>query len=102
MASYRLTRQARAGFLGILESVERDFGVLVAERVLDRIEAAFGLLAENPDIGHAREDLTADGLVQFWAVGPTLIAYRQGDDGLEVLMVERGERDWGSLLDPEL
>ncbi|MEE9394834.1 MAG: type II toxin-antitoxin system RelE/ParE family toxin [Planctomycetota bacterium] len=102
MARYRLTPQARTGFRNILEYVERDFGVRVAERVLDRIESAFELLAESPGIGHSREDLTTDDRIQFWTVGPTLIAYRPGIDIVEILIVERGERDWERLLETEL
>lgn len=78
-------------------------GVRVAERVLDGLEAAFELLATNPGTGHRREDLTADEHVRFWSVGPSLIAYRRANDVIEILFVERGERDWERLLeeDPE-
>ncbi len=102
MIGYRLTPQARIGFRNILEYVEDRFGVRVAERVLDKLEAAFDMLAESPGIGHSREDLTADEQVQFWSVGPTLIAYRRAADIIEVLFVERGERDWERLLEKDM
>ncbi len=101
MASYTLTPQAREGLRNILEYVEREFDVRVAERVLDKLEAAFELVAESPGIGHRREDLTADERVQLWSVGPTLIAYRAAADVIEILFIERGEKDWGKLLEAE-
>ncbi len=74
----------------------------VAERVLNKIEAAFQMLAENPGIGHSRDDLTTDEQIRFWTVGPSLIAYRQKKGIVEILMVERGERDWEHLFKTRL
>jgi toxin ParE1/3/4 len=91
---YRLTPRARSGPLEILEYVEQEFSLRVEEELLDRIEAAFELLADNPGIGHVREEITLDSSVRFWRVGSTLIAYRRAADTLEILFVERCERDW--------
>ena len=85
----------------ILDYVEGRFGVGVAERVLTRLVAALALLAEHPGVGHRREDITKDEHVKFWSVGPTLIAYRVVPSGLQVLFVERAERDWEKLLAPD-
>lgn len=101
MAGYRLTPRARSGLRNILEYVEGRFGVRVAERVLDKFESAFELLAESPGIGHARDDITKNERVLFWSVKPSLIAYRLVGDIVEVLLVERGEHDWGRLLEDE-
>lgn len=102
MASYRLTPKAREGFRDILAYVDKRFGAQVAERVLDRLVAAFEFIAESPGTGHRREDLTQDERIRFWSVGPTLIAYRPGSqDPVEILFVERGERDWERLLEEE-
>lgn len=101
MAGYRLTPQARAGLRDILEYVEGRFGGRVAERVLDKLEAAFEQLAESPDIGHVREDITNNEHVRFWPVQPSLIAYRSIGGVVEVLFVERCERDWEKLLERE-
>lgn len=101
MTGYRLTPEARIGLRNILEYVEDRFGVRVAEHVLDKLEAAFELLAESPGIGHVREDITTNEQVQFWSVGPTLIAFRLMDDLVEILFVERGERDWERLLEKD-
>jgi plasmid stabilization system protein ParE len=99
VARYEFTRRARIGFRNILEYVEARFGPRVAGRVLDELVAAFELLVESPGIGHQRDDLTKDERIRFWSVGPTLIAYRATADSIEILFVERGERDWEQLLD---
>jgi len=101
VSGYKLTPQARIGFRNILEYVEDRFGVRVAERILDKLEAAFELLAESPGIGHVREGITSNEKVRFWSVGPTLIAYRLMDGLVEILFVERGERDWERLLEKD-
>ena len=70
------------------------FGATVADRVLGALIEAFELLASHPGAGHRREDLTQRPDVRFWAVGPSLVAYRQRDGLVEILIVERGEVDW--------
>jgi plasmid stabilization system protein ParE len=99
VAGYRLSPNAREGLQEILEYVEEQFGVDVADEVLEEMSAAFELIVESPRIGHHREDLTRDTCVRFWLVGPTLIAYRTGArDYVEILFVERAERDWEGIL----
>ena len=100
MARCRLTSKAREGLHHILEQVDARFGAPIAERVLDRLVDAFELLAANPNAGHRREDLTHDDRIRFWSVGPTLFAYRTGAlDCIEILFIERGERDWERILE---
>ena len=95
MAAYRLTPKARDSLRDILAYVDRRFGARVAGEVLERLVAAFETLAANPGVGHRRDDLTGDERIRFWSVGPTLMAYRVGAlGGIEILLIERGERDW--------
>ena len=102
MGGYRLTPNAREGLHDILEYVNRRFGAPVADQVIERLVGAFEFVAANPGAGHRREDLTQDDRIRFWSVGPTLIAYRSGThDWIEVLLVERGERDWERILEEE-
>jgi len=102
VTQYRLTPRARCGVGEILGYVEREFGAGVAADTLERIVAAFDLIAACPAIGHLREDITRDRSIRFSPVGPSLIAYRSGGPGqVEVLFVERGERDWERMLDEE-
>ena len=98
MTRYRLTPRARQGLTEILEYVASEFGTDAAEAVLDRLVAAFDLIAYQPGIGHVRADITDQRSVRFWSVGPTLIAYRAGPDLVEILIVERGERDGQQLV----
>lgn len=57
-ARYRLTPRAREGFLRIALHVDETFGPVVAMRVVDDLERAFELLAQNPRAGHRRKDLS--------------------------------------------
>lgn len=102
MRTYRLTPRARAGLQRILEYVEARFGAVVAEDVLAKFEAAFEQIVHTPGIGGLRTDITRDEHVRFWTVRPSLIAYRVVDDIVEVLLIERGERNWDSLLEDPL
>ena len=96
--TYRLTPRAKHGLQGIVLYVEDEFGSDVADRVLEKIVEAFEWLAAHSESGHTREDLTTRTEVRFWSVGPTLLAYRGGASGIEVLFVERGEVDWEKML----
>jgi plasmid stabilization system protein ParE len=49
-------------------------------------------LAENPGIGHTREDLT-DQPVLFWPVGPYLIIYEPQTKLLAIVRVVHSARD---------
>jgi plasmid stabilization system protein ParE len=82
----------------ICQYVDSRFGSEVAGRVERDLEGAFEQLATYPDIGHHRDDLTADQSVRFWVVGPTLIAYRSRLERVEILFVERGDIDWERVL----
>jgi toxin ParE1/3/4 len=99
---YRFTPNARRGFREVVAYVEENFGSAIADRVITELEKAFELLAAHPDAGHARTDITRDDSVLFWSVGPTLIAYRESPNGVEILFIERGELDWERLLTDHL
>jgi plasmid stabilization system protein ParE len=57
VSEFVLTQVAKADLLQILEYLEADnpFAVL---KVVDALDDAMRLLAENPGIGHLRPDLT--------------------------------------------
>jgi antitoxin ParD1/3/4/toxin ParE1/3/4 len=69
----------------------------VAERVLDKIEAAMRKLARTPGIDHLREDL-ADRRHRFFLVYSYLIVYRFDARPLQVIRVLHASRDVQSLL----
>ena len=54
-------------------------------RVDGRRPISFITLLSNPE-------------TRFWSVGPFMLAYRQTETALEILFIERGERDWGYLM----
>lgn len=96
-ARYVLTPLAESDLDDTWDYVAEHFGFDVADRVLDSLERAFRLLAENPDIGHSREELGPLPYC-FWPVGPSLIAFRPDVEPLQIVRVVRGERDWDGLL----
>ena len=101
MGSYRLTSKARAGLFAIVAYVDENFGEDLTDRVLDRLLSTFRSLVEHPGLGHRREDLTLDDSIRFRSLGPTLVAYRRVGVDIEILFVERGERDWEAMLQGE-
>ncbi len=62
-----------------------------ADRLLDRIEKRWGLVATQPRIGVARNDIGAD--IRCIVVGEYLTFYRPVTDGIEVIRVLHGRRD---------
>ena len=74
-----------------------------ALRFLDAVEATLRLLAENPELGPAREFERSElaGLRFFPVKGfdKHLIFYRLVPHGIEVLRVLHGARDLGAIFD---
>ena len=70
---YRLTPNAQENIEAICAFIADD-SVDAALRVLGLLEQAFEQLAETPEIGHRREDLT-NRPVKFWSVFSYLVVY---------------------------
>ena len=102
MPRYRLTPLARDGLTRSLHKVRQSFGSDVAERVRRAYLVAFRRVAQNPNLGHYNEELAPARDVLFLPVGPGMFAYRQVNDIVEVVAVDRGERDWSAILDDAL
>ena len=64
-----------------------------ATRLTDRLEAECWRLARDPGIGQRRPDLATDLL--FFPVGNYLIFYRESVEGIQVIRVLHGARDYG-------
>jgi toxin ParE1/3/4 len=97
---YRLSPQARQELLDIGDFVSES-SVDAALKIYDALEEAFALLAENPGIGHLREDLT-DRPVKFWPVLSYYVIYDPASSNpLEILSVVHGARDVARLLTEE-
>ncbi len=65
--------------------------VRAADAILDRIEAAFEMLAQAPLAGRERNDLGAN--LRSFPVGGYIVFYTPVSDGIEVVRVMSGRRD---------
>ncbi len=92
MKSYQLTHAAEDDLFAIWIFIAED-NLLAADRVEADIFDACERVAQKPDLGHFRRDLT-DKSVRFFAVrGTYLIVYDPASSPLEVLRVLHGARD---------
>lgn len=93
MSLYRVARAAQRdldeiwGYIGF-------FDVQAADRWLDAFEQRFKVLATQPQAGQARSDLAPE--LRFLPVGHYLIFYRPIENGVEIVRVIHGARDYGS------
>ena len=94
--SPRRTRRAEQDLLDIWLGIARD-DPIVADRVIDRLEAATGLLADNPRMGPARPDIAPE--LRYFPVLRWLILYRVTADAVEVVRYVHGARDLGGVDD---
>ena len=81
MSRYELTRSTLADIE--LWTYIADDSIAAANRVSDAIFDACALLAEQPPIGHTRQDLTPRPVL-FWSSGRYLIVYRPDTEPLRV------------------
>src|SRR5439155_4986142 len=59
--------------------------------MIDRIDSAFDMLAQNPMAGRARNDLALE--LRSFPVGNYVLFYIPVPDGIEVIRVMNGRRD---------
>jgi plasmid stabilization system protein ParE len=97
VSEFALTQAAKGDLLKILEYLEGDTPNAIL-KVLDALDNAMQLLADNPGIGHLRPDLTPQG-VRFWPVFRYLVIYRPDTKPLEIVRVLHGKRDVRRLLE---
>jgi plasmid stabilization system protein ParE len=93
---YKLTPQARYDLLSIWEFIARD-SIRAADRVAERMEAAFRLLARFPKTGHKRADVHTSEPVLFWPVDSYVVAYRPEPRPVTILRILHGARDLDAL-----
>ena len=97
MSDFVLTPTAKGDLLKILEYLEGDNPNAIL-KVVDALDDAMQLLADNPGIGHLRPDLTPQD-VRFWSVFKYLVIYRPDTKPLEIVRVLHGRRDVRRLLE---
>lgn len=81
----------------ILAYVLKNSGEQRAEHVAEGLFEAFQKLADNPGLGHRREDLTPSD-VMFFSVWSWLVIYTPDKTPLEVARVVHAARDVETLL----
>ena len=96
MAGYLLVPEARTDLHEILSYIAED-SVDSAIRVHSRFIDIFELLAENPDAGHYREDLTSRP-VRFFPVYSYLVVYLAGTSPVQIVRVLGGAQDVETIL----
>ena len=96
MPHYLLVPEARKDLTEILQYIADD-SVDAALRVHDRFIEIFELLAENPEVGHFRDDLTSRP-VRFFPVYSYLVVYSASVRPFEIVRVLGGAQDVGSIL----
>jgi plasmid stabilization system protein ParE len=92
----RLARKALTDLHGIRAYVAA-VDTTAADRLLSAFQEAFTFLAEFPEAGHIRPDLTSKA-VRFWNVSGFLIIYANEADAVYVVRTVRGSRDIQALL----
>lgn len=90
MSSIYFTPQAQKDLETIYQWVFQD-KARAAGQLLDRMEETVALLAENPEMGRARSELS-DGLRSF-SIESYVIFYRTSKRGLEILRILNGAQD---------
>ena len=68
-----------------------------ADRLAQRMEVAFRLLARFPETGHKRADVQTSEPVLFWPVGSYVVAYRPVPRPVIILRILHGARDLDAL-----
>ncbi|MFN7920094.1 MAG: type II toxin-antitoxin system RelE/ParE family toxin [Bryobacteraceae bacterium] len=88
---FKLSPEAANDIREIWSYIAED-SVRAARKVRLSLFDACQRLAENPRIGHVRDDLT-DQPVLFWPVGSYLIIYDPASKPLSIVRVVHGARD---------
>ncbi len=97
MKRFKLSPEAARDIREIWAYLAQD-SIKAARHVRLQIFEACQRIAENPGIGHRREDLT-NKPVLFWPAGSYLIIYRVSQKSLEIVRVLHGAVDIGRRLE---
>jgi plasmid stabilization system protein ParE len=95
MGRFKLTPSAKRDIREIVRYLSQR-SPQEALTVREKLKAAMGQLADFPDMGHFRPEITDESL-RVWSVYSYLIVYRSGKVPLEVVRVIHGARDLGSF-----
>ena len=97
----RVTRRplAAADILDIWDHIAED-SLDQADRWIDKLDEKFGILATQPLMGRAREELAAD--LRSFPFGRYVIFYMPVQDGIDVVRVLHSARDVDAAFGGEL
>jgi len=96
VSRYQLTPEAQSNLEAIADFIAEE-SLDAAIRVIDALEQAIQRLAEMPEIGHFREDLT-ERPVKFWSVFSYMIVYDPASRPLTILAILHGATDLETVL----
>ena len=96
MSGYIFSNEAEADFDAIMEYIAAD-SVQSAIDVHARFLEVFQLLAENPEAGHYRDDLTSRA-VRFFPVYSYMVVYISGSKPVEIARILGAAQDVESIL----
>jgi len=99
MSRFRITPRARDDLKNIGRYTERQWGKAQRNAYLKDLEKRFGWLAENPQLGKHRSDVTA-GYYSF-PQGEHVVFYLVGQEGIEIIGVPHKEMDIISYFLPD-
>ena len=96
----KVTRRplAEADILEIWDYIADD-SLTAADRWVDHLDEQFRVLATQPSMGRARDELAPD--VRSFPFGRYVIFYMPLDDGIDVVRVLHGARDVDAVFNPE-
>jgi plasmid stabilization system protein ParE len=100
MKTYRLTPAAEDDLFQIWVYIARD-DVIPADQLEAEFFDAFQRLAERPDLGHFRGDLTGKPVRFFTVRGTFLVVYDPARDPIAIIRVLHGSRDAVAELERE-
>lgn len=95
-----LTESAATDLRELHEFLVENDSSLAADKVLDRLEAALGEMAQLPHRGSHPKELLALGIREYRQLicAPTRIIYRVDHDRIHVYLIADSRRDMQSLL----
>jgi toxin ParE1/3/4 len=99
MSKFRLTPSARDDLKNIGRYTERQWGKTQRNTYLRDLEKRFGWLAENPQLGKHRSDIT-EGYYSF-PQGEHVIFYLIGQGGIDIIGIPHKEMDTISYFLPD-
>jgi antitoxin ParD1/3/4/toxin ParE1/3/4 len=98
---YFVAPEAALDLFEIWRYIKKQTTVEMADRVESVIREKIVLLAERPEVGHQRKNLTEEA-VKFFPVYSYLIVYRPEAIPLQIVAILHGRRDVEQLLKDRL